>query len=424
MSATDDLIHEFKAKKWDSNPFERMADILVGKPENVTPFVERVLNELPNSGTFFDTALGYLPEEQWPHLVELAVQQWERSSKHETAESVFAYASLQSPEALHPWLVRLLQSVPNGGTYYEAWPWRKTGPQHATLLEREIAAQRELSVRRELWLRGLESRHPQVLSRMLALRSSIGIANPAVSHFDDVNVHLRQIAREEISGTIRLLASTETYHLIFPEELFAEPPTWKKPFRHPTWRLRSSLHQLRVGGDGQGRCSYCSGPTHGLMSSERFPRLSDIFEGGPLHLETCLACLGWEISPLFFEHNEVGSPTMLNPDGKKLKPQLPTGQLTECVAWLAETPPRWQMQDWALSNGRENLFRFGGEPCWIQSPEYPSCIKCNSTMTFLAQMDSDMPTTDGGEWLWGSGGICYIFWCKRCRVSSQIWQCT
>jgi hypothetical protein len=39
-------------------------------------------------------------------------------------------------------------------------------------------------------------------------------------------------------------------------------------------------------------------------------------------------------------------------------------------------------------------------------------------------LDSDLPTEDGREWHWGSGGICYVFWCNACRISATTWQCT
>jgi hypothetical protein len=66
---------------------------------------------------------------------------------------------------------------------------------------------------------------------------------------------------------------------------------------------------------------------------------------------------------------------------------------------LDETPRQWRWQDWGLSNGRENLNRVGGEPCWVQSAEYPCCPICKGLMRFLMQLDSDLPTGDGGEWL-------------------------
>ena len=45
-------------------------------------------------------------------------------------------------------------------------------------------------------------------------------------------------------------------------------------------------------------------------------------------------------------------------------------------------------------------------------------------MTALLQLDSDLPTADGGEWLWGSGGIGYVSWCDDCAISGAQWQCT
>jgi hypothetical protein len=45
-------------------------------------------------------------------------------------------------------------------------------------------------------------------------------------------------------------------------------------------------------------------------------------------------------------------------------------------------------------------------------------------MPFLMQLDLDLPTQEGGEWLCGSGGIDYGFWCDRCKFSAFHWQCT
>ncbi|RJG26900.1 hypothetical protein DQX05_02445 [Paenibacillus thiaminolyticus] len=42
----------------------------------------------------------------------------------------------------------------------------------------------------------------------------------------------------------------------------------------------------------------------------------------------------------------------------------------------------------------------------------------------LHQLDSELPLADGQEWMWGSGGIGYLFWCDRCKVSGHLWQCT
>lgn len=41
------------------------------------------------------------------------------------------------------------------------------------------------------------------------------------------------------------------------------------------------------------------------------------------------------------------------------------------------------------------------------------------------QLDSELPSCEqGGEVMFGSGGILYAFWCERTRVSAFFIQCT
>ena len=93
------------------------------------------------------------------------------------------------------------------------------------------------------------------------------------------------------------------------------------------------------------------------------------------------------------------------------------------VDLIVESPPRCQLQDWGLSNGCENLNRLGGEPTWIQNPEYPRCPGCADTMRFVLQLDS-LHFTTGLTWEWGSDGIVYVFWCTACSMSATLWQST
>jgi hypothetical protein len=144
----------------------------------------------------------------------------------------------------------------------------------------------------------------------------------------------------------------------------------------------------------------------------------------PLDVAVCLACLGWEQTILFYKHDAEGAPTGLNPEGKVSEPKFPSGPLRPAQARLVRFPERWAVQDWGMSNGRENLNRVGGAPSWVQSAEYPTCVGCARKMPFLAQLDSDLPLAEGGEWQWGSGGMGYIFWCSACRISALLWQCT
>jgi hypothetical protein len=45
-------------------------------------------------------------------------------------------------------------------------------------------------------------------------------------------------------------------------------------------------------------------------------------------------------------------------------------------------------------------------------------------MQHLLQLDSHLPASESREWLWGSGGSCYVGWCDHCKVSGFMWQCT
>lgn len=430
MTPIDQLIADFKTKKWSSKPFEGMADIIRGKPDQALPFVRAVLKQLPDSGTFLHASLSFLPQKEWADVVEVSVTQLIESTEHESAESVIAYASLQCPESLHRWLDRLIELSPNSGTYYETWPWRHSGRLHLSRLEEVITTHPNPEVRRKAWQRGFETRHDEVVHRMITLEQCVDLNHhlqkSRLSDALGINDYLRIVAREWDSGSLRRLAARSSFHLTFPPGYVEEDRPWLKPIVHPTWSLDSQLDsfEVRFGGYGDGTCAHCGGQSHNLMTSRRFPALEDVFEGGSLNVETCLSCLGWEAEIIYCEHNDDGFCRMLNRRGKTGEPQFPAVPLAECVARLVPTPIRWQFQDWALSNSRENLNRFGGEPCWIQNADYPNCPRCETTMRFLAQLDSDLPTSDGGEWLWGSGGICYMFWCFECRISAALWQCT
>ena len=86
-----------------------------------------------------DNAVSYLPQEDWAELACIALRSWESSSgKKEAAEEIIAYASLQAPTVLHAELDRIFAIRPNAGTYFECYPWRKSGTQHVEFLRKRI----------------------------------------------------------------------------------------------------------------------------------------------------------------------------------------------------------------------------------------------------------------------------------------------
>jgi len=64
--------------------------------------------------------------------------------------------------------------------------------------------------------------------------------------------------------------------------------------------------------------------------------------------------------------------------------------------------------------------KVGGEPVWIQSPEYPKCPECDQSMEFILQI-SDGPNLN---WAWGDAGAAYIFRCDtHTEKLAMLWQC-
>ena len=122
----------------------------------------------------------------------------------------------------------------------------------------------------------------------------------------------------------------------------------------------------------------------------------------------------------FYKHDEDGFPHHIKTHelGKKME----VDEILSTKIRLSETPKRWHYQDWAFSNGRENLNRFGGEPCWIQGAYYPVCPETGEVMSFLFQFDN-LPSS-GPFSFGGGGGIFYFFWCDTSKISTYVYQQT
>lgn len=405
-------------------PDEKATVLATSYPEAVSDLAKEVMRRFPKGGTFLDGAFSYLPQERWPELVQVALDILENSdAKNDAAASVVGYASLQSPSALHPHLDRIFRIRPNMGSYYECYPWRESGDQHYGFLRHTIENSPSMENRGKAWTALWQTRHTKLIKYAISCADDISPSHWSSEAWVQAHLHLVGFHRENRS--LRRTCSDTLFHLQFPERFF-EPqsrPPWLARI-HPTWKLSGPIQKVSFGGESQGQCSLCGGTLHRLFTLHLVPPELGIKRLKKLELATCLSCLGWEQQPLFYQHTKDGSPSNIAYDGPRVKPQFRVGPLREAEIGVALTPRRWFWQDWALSNGRENLNRVGGEPCWVQDAEYPNCPSCKKAMAFLFQLDSDLPTADGGEWLWGSGGIAYGFWCDKCRVSAFLSQCT
>jgi hypothetical protein len=413
------LIRDVKHQGHGSNALDKVLDIALNHPETVADLVLSIMDELPGGGTFHDAALSFLPMPDWPVVIQHSLSALERTTENEAAEATIAYASLQSVSALHPYLERIFALNPNSQSYYANWPWRDSGTQNFAFLRGVFErSSSDLESRQKAWDAMLETREAEVLQFAAEQGPLLDLAG-------GVEAHLHQIGYELTNGQQRQLYPDCVYHLSFPPTYGVDPtmPYWLRV--HPTWKLQPlGAAPMKFGGEGSGACGLCGCQLHHVLTLEPIPQGVAVSDQQRLILETCLSCLGWEAETLFYVHDVDGRPEPVGYDGPRVEPGFPAEPLEPTEVSLAASGTRWRWQDWALSNSRENLHRVGGFPCWIQSAQFPRCPGCGRTMGFLLQLDSELPICGGGDWLWGSGGIGYFFWCDECKTSACIWQCT
>ncbi|OJR70056.1 hypothetical protein BK387_31445 [Escherichia coli] len=125
---------------------------------------------------------------------------------------------------------------------------------------------------------------------------------------------------------------------------------------------------------------------------------------------------------VFYQHDEQGIPHKI---GEPMTIEwVEEHAMVPTEVSIVPTDSRWAFQSWASANSRENLFRIGGEPSWVQSGEVLTCPISGEKMQFIMQLDSEVPDVQEGEVYYGSGGLCYIFWCDKTKVSGYIMQHT
>lgn len=395
--------------------------------------------------------LAHLSEEEFAHVLDRAVSKFKEGSTSEHIESIVAQASLQFPHLLTGYLITFQDRIPNEGTYYDEFPWRSASDEE---ISTQLVIIRDETIpfaqRRLAWNRLLQTKRPDVIEQLIPYFNTLRIANyegrPPEFHelfklaeeyaelagfpnqeilSADLNTYLYSVGFKFENGVLDELDMPQVYHVRFPDDFFdyLSLPPWLAR-EHPTWRLDADpSFTAEFGGVLQSKCGLCNSPLHRLLDFSPVPSGLDVSDMSRLVLATCLSCLGWEESELFYSHDEQGMPFSLESNGIECQPEFVISGLSSAKIQLCPSPARWRTQDWGLSHN-ENLNRLGGSPCWIQDSYYPICPKCENTMRFVAQLDSRLPTQEGEEFLWGSGGIGYAFWCDACQISAWTWQCT
>lgn len=209
-------------------------------------------------------------------------------------------------------------------------------------------------------------------------------------------------------GDGRVLAlSGPAFHLAFPRKYRRDSGGV-----HPT-HAPAPRDGVRFGGAGTGACERCGEPRQHIIDVDR-----PFDHDGRVVLETCLTCAGWRTPVMYHRHDASGA--VIGTDGVE-DPEV-EGIAAPLVAETTVGLRSFGARFVAQPHGVGNHCRIGGFPTWVRAAAYPDCVGCGRIMRFLAQLDSGLPTADGAQFDWGSGGVGYAFWCPACAISAWTFQ--
>lgn len=414
------LISDFKTKGWQTdNLYERLFE-LTKKSEEVFSFTKEYLNSFDKNATIFNDSLSYIDKEQFAELIQISLNIL-KLGKNENAESVIDYASLQFPELLHNDLELIFKLKPNKGTYYADYPWRNLGVDKIQVfIDKLLSLKTSINDKQKLFRCLLETRNLETIKFAFKYALSSNLFNR--NNVEDYLIaHLENVGFTKQGNSITSYCPNMVRHLVFPKNYFPNNrPIHINKEQHPTWNIQPLDKEYKFGGiikDDD------KNPFFHLVTFDHIPDGLNISELRQLVLGVHIRELN-ECGSVFYQHDENGSPYKTQIGAENEIQDYFDNAIKETKISFANTPKRWEFQSCGSSNSRENLFRLGGEPTWIQSADVLVCPICNKKMDFLMQLDSELPDITDGELMFGSSGICYVFWCDKTKVSGYVWQCT
>jgi hypothetical protein len=414
----ESLIADFKQYAWKlPNLYERLFE-LVDHEEAVFTFCRLFLINFEKGATLFNDSLSYIDKASFSKLILVSLDIL-KQQHNENAEAVIEYASLQFPELLHPYLELIFELKPNESAFYAEYPWRNLQIEY---IQRFISKIKDpLTVRSDqhkLYRCLVETRDLETVkfAYQFALEKNIFERQDIEAYLLE---DLESVGFTFSNGRIASYCPNPSYHFKFPENYFNHHrPIHINKKQHPTWRLTPIDKTYAFGGLIQ---NDEHNPFIHLITFDEIPNDFAIQSLKSLTLGMHIRELN-EYSEIFYQHNQLGKPTHI---GNTIVVENYTDvAIKDTQICFSATPHRWTYQSWGSSNGRKNLFRLGGEPTWIQGAQVLTCPICNEKMNFLMQFDSELPDIGNGEVYFGSGGICYVFWCDQSQVSGYLVQCT
>lgn len=418
MNKGKQLAVDFKLTEWKTPDVYNQLRALMKDKEQIYAFCLEFLTNNTKSSTLFDSALSYISEGHFAELVKTAITLLQQQES-KLAESVIEYASIQLPHILHPYTEELLELNPNGESYYADYYWRYLPTtQLQPYLERFLAVDTDRATKEKLFSCLIESRDIAIIEQLIPHALEIELSSYG-STDDYIDGYLEMVGLCRENSVVKRYCQDKVYHILFQSNYMNKPNNVHlNRTDHPTWNGISTGQHFAMGG-------YITEDKNNPMM--HMITFDSILEGLPITglPKLVLGCHLRELNEngiVFYQHDERGNPhkigDLMTIEWVEENAMVPT------QVQIAPADTRWSLQSWASSNSRENLFRIGGEPSWIQNGDVLTCPISGEKMQFIMQLDSEVPDVKGNEVYYGSGGLCYIFWCDKTKVSGYIIQHT
>lgn len=413
------LINDFKKFGLNTpNLYERFIKLCADK-NGAFEFAKILLTDrVKRFSALFKDSLSFLDEEHFKELISLSIEILKDDKDDENASEVITHASLEFVELLHPYLDEIFAIKVNEKSYYDMYPWRNLSFERSQIWrDMLVSSDTPKDDKERIFNALLQSRDEKniIFAYDEAVRQNLFNRDDLKRY---LGFYLAEVGFDLRQNGLEKYHANECYNIIFDETSFNPPSVpWLKKY-HETWNLKPQEALYKFGGSLGGRDE---NPLFHLITINGVKNLLPSLKISLDNITLAAHINEIHFNTLFYKHDEKGVPMRIGDEGEVDFSDEP---IKESFVRLAKTPKRYLRQDWAISNSRQNLFRLGGEPSWIQGSDVPVCPHCERRMKFLLQLDSDLVSKDGREILFGSGGICYAFWCDECRISGLFVQCT
>ncbi|MFC3809396.1 hypothetical protein [Lacihabitans lacunae] len=395
--------------------YERLFE-LASNPIEIYSFTKAYLENYHSGSTLFDASLSYISKGQFEELLEIALVILKKR-ENELAQSVIYYAILQFPELMTENLNEVLELYNEKYYNWSITPGRNFEEiQIEKLLAKFLRTDISKIEKQKIFEVLIQTRNlPSIeIAFKYALENNLF---ESLYPMEDLITHIECVGLTMKENTIVSYCPNIAYHFVFPKNYFSKnEPIWlDNKSEHPTWKFKASTKSFKFGGYLE---KDLKNPFYHIITFDIIPEGIKVTNLKMLTLGLHINLLNEQFGPFFYTHDAYGKPSLINNGINYEIKYFDDDEYKEREVAFAQTPSRWRIQDWGMANSRENLFRLGGEPTAIQSPEVLICPNCKGKMDFFMQLDT------GGDFFWGTGGICYIYWCDKDKVSGYCFQCT